>query len=616
MADIDVSRQQGSDPAPNCESEGPQDLRSKTDEDKYSRSDGPAEPISSDKDEKVKSSSVEPSVDVIHTPGESTLPVGSLDTGADGHAFHISSYPMGHAIYYGGYENPGALWGEYSQMLHSEGRERGALATNPLVFHTGYGYGHQMSFGPYSPVATLPLVRRENPMYSSQDSPHTGPYYHQTGPTTITYLTSPSSSPSNQTSSFTPGPSTGGGNSGNPGNQYYHDTWHLFDGGFWSDWLKPPEGMRPLTPLSPVASPRAFPVGPIGHGLSPFSSPMGSPRWRQSDRGPHRHSANVVANTGVNSYGLVAADRSWPRVPVNSNLCSCAGPVDFLNEQNRGPRGAEKQRTPPQNQAATEDSNAKPEATGVDFGSYNKPDFQTDYDDARFFVIKSYSEDNVHKSIKYGVWASTSNGNRKLDSAYRESKSKDTECPVFLLFSVNASAHFCGVAEMVGPVDFEKSVDFWQQDKWNGHFPVKWHIIKDVPNSFFRHITLENNDNKPVTNSRDTQEVNLEQGVEMLNIFKDHESRISILNDFDFYEEREKAMGERKAKQRQQHQQQQMGNSEVSATQLQRTFAQAVRLDEKKSKMKDEFPVGATEGAGSANEHFPSLAEVARTKGV
>ena len=74
---------------------------------------------------------------------------------------------------------------------------------------------------------------------------------------------------------------------------------------------------------------------------------------------------------------------------------------------------------------------------------------------------------------------------------------------------VNASAQFCGVAEMVGPVDFDKSVDYWQQDKWSGQFPVKWHIIKDVPNSQFRHIVLENNDNKPVTNSRDTQEVNI-----------------------------------------------------------------------------------------------------------
>lgn len=60
---------------------------------------------------------------------------------------------------------------------------------------------------------------------------------------------------------------------------------------------------------------------------------------------------------------------------------------------------------------------------------------------------------------------------------------------------------------MTGPVDFHRDMDFWQQDKWSGSFPVKWHIIKDLPNPNFRHIILENNENKPVTNSRDTQEV-------------------------------------------------------------------------------------------------------------
>lgn len=72
---------------------------------------------------------------------------------------------------------------------------------------------------------------------------------------------------------------------------------------------------------------------------------------------------------------------------------------------------------------------------------------------------------------------------------------------------VNASGHFCGVAEMVGPVDFSKDMEFWQQDKWIGSFPIKWHIIKDVPNTSLRHIILENNENRPVTSSRDTQEV-------------------------------------------------------------------------------------------------------------
>ncbi|PQQ00901.1 YTH domain-containing family protein 2 isoform X2 [Prunus yedoensis var. nudiflora] len=92
-------------------------------------------------------------------------------------------------------------------------------------------------------------------------------------------------------------------------------------------------------------------------------------------------------------------------------------------------------------------------------------------------------------------------------------------------------------------------MDFWQQDKWNGYFPVKWHIIKDVPNPQLRHIILENNENKPVTNSRDTQEVKFLQGIEMLNIFKNHLSKTSILDDFDFYESRQKVMQEKRIRQ-------------------------------------------------------------------
>ena len=57
-------------------------------------------------------------------------------------------------------------------------------------------------------------------------------------------------------------------------------------------------------------------------------------------------------------------------------------------------------------------------------------------------------------------------------------------------------------------MDFSKSMDFWQHDKWTRSFSVGWHIIKDIPNAQLRHIILENNDNKPVTNSRDTQDVN------------------------------------------------------------------------------------------------------------
>ncbi|KAF6167080.1 hypothetical protein GIB67_041335 [Kingdonia uniflora] len=220
---------------------------------------------------------------------------------------------------------------------------------------------------------------------------------------------------------------------------------------------------------------------------------------------------------------------------------------EVAREPNRGPR-ARRVCSPSSSLAETSHLSVK-----VRRDKYNLPDFQTVYENAKFFVIKSYSEDDVHKSIKYDVWASTANGNKKLDAAFHdaETQAKDTgiSCPMFLFFSVNGSGQFVGLAEMIGQVDFNKDMDFWQQDKWNGFFPVKWHIIKDIPNSKLRHIILENNDNKPVTYTRDTQEVGLQQGLEMLSIFKSYTEVTSMLDDYTFYEDQEKSILARKSPQ-------------------------------------------------------------------
>ena len=84
---------------------------------------------------------------------------------------------------------------------------------------------------------------------------------------------------------------------------------------------------------------------------------------------------------------------------------------------------------------------------------------------ARFFIIKSYSEDDVHKSIKYGLWASTVTGNGRLDAAYREHASNG---PIYLFFSVNASGQFSGMARMESAIDYKKKFGAWAQDKWSG----------------------------------------------------------------------------------------------------------------------------------------------------
>ncbi|GMJ09971.1 evolutionarily conserved C-terminal region 7 [Hibiscus trionum] len=307
-----------------------------------------------------------------------------------------------------------------------------------------------------------------------------------------------------------------------------------------------PDSSRPAsahTHQGRIASGSIQPIGNIPGGKLPS----------------HRNQLQIdlpVGNT-FPDYGSTAPGRALDKLRSNVHVgrvqSGAHGFPDTLGEQNRGPRTNRLKNQFTVKAYTTKAGNTDAEGNIViSTDQYNKDDFLIDYVDAKFFVIKSYSEDDVHKSIKYNVWSSTPHGNKKLDIAFEDARKlaagKPRGCPIFLFFSVNASGQFCGVAEMIGQVDFRKDMDFWQQDKWSGSFPVKWHIIKDVPNSHFRHIILENNENKPVTNSRDTQEIMYKQGMEMLKVFKNHTMKTSLLDDFMYYENRQRIMQEEKGR--------------------------------------------------------------------
>lgn len=74
---------------------------------------------------------------------------------------------------------------------------------------------------------------------------------------------------------------------------------------------------------------------------------------------------------------------------------------------------------------------------------------------------------------------------------------------------------------------------------------VQW-VTCDWGLNFFTLTAHTNNENKPVTNSRDTQEVLLEPGKEILRIFTTFQSKTSILDDFTFYDKRQEMMQEKK----------------------------------------------------------------------
>ncbi len=96
------------------------------------------------------------------------------------------------------------------------------------------------------------------------------------------------------------------------------------------------------------------------------------------------------------------------------------------------------------------------------------------------------------------------------------------------------------MAEMMSPLDYEHQTDVWHMsNKWQGKFEVKWIYVKDVPNQQFRNIRLENNENKPVTNSRDTQEIPYEKGKLMLKTLHMYRHKTSIFDDFQYYESKQ-----------------------------------------------------------------------------
>ncbi|KAJ0094802.1 hypothetical protein Patl1_16949 [Pistacia atlantica] len=430
-----------------------------------------------------------------------------------------------------GSDNAAGKQGTYLPYINHEVLENGSHIKgihneSPSVAYHGYGYSPQMLHKPYVPITRQLSARNHGHLYNARQFSTSDPFSFRQNISPNSYILSPTPGFSSKVTSY---PLISKGIAKDLG----------FEGpevgGLWSDWLNPSDGKSCVLPLS-----------------SPTTSlkQIGSLELSQDDFGLDFTHATfdlhrlLYRKDHFMALDLVQAPATQVALTIkviDPLIMEVSPLLPWEWTVKAGPHSLK--------QDKEEDAMTSHNSIIDDLlrDSYNRLDFITSYKDAKFFIIKSYSEDNVHKSIKYGVWASTPNGNKKLDCAYREAKEKERMCPIFLLFSVNASAQFCGVAEMVGPVDFDKNVDYWLQDKWSGQFPVKWHIIKDVPNSQFRHILLENNDNKPVTNSRDTQEVEMEQGMEMLNIFKNYETYSSILDDFYFYEKRQKAIQERKA---------------------------------------------------------------------
>ncbi|KVI01462.1 YTH domain-containing protein [Cynara cardunculus var. scolymus] len=364
-----------------------------------------------------------------------------------------------------------------------------------LLFHPAYAYDPQVAYGQFSPFASpVSPIMIDGQLYSPHQVPMSPSYYSQ--PVSPTDLATPAS-----------GNQEGLGDNvflGAGSGYYLH-----YPGNNGLGFYQFSGDGSSSEPVSSQSTPVGI-LGPYEHSFGQQQTPYHGYELSGSTTRRYPQSGSYEASR-LNHHGHDKEVKQRDRDSISLTGESHA----TTSDRNRGPRASK----PKGSSSVDPMSNNHASRSHLDL--YNRPDFVTTYEKAKFFVIKSFSEDNVHRSIKYGVWASTPLGNRKLDAAYQEAQEAGGSYPIFLFFSVNASGQFCGVAEMVGPVDFENDAEYWQQDRWSGQFRVQWHIIKDVK---------------------------LEEGIAMLKIFKEHDSETSILDDFHFYDEREKCLQEKKVK--------------------------------------------------------------------
>ncbi|XP_048584251.1 3'-5' RNA helicase YTHDC2 [Nematostella vectensis] len=136
--------------------------------------------------------------------------------------------------------------------------------------------------------------------------------------------------------------------------------------------------------------------------------------------------------------------------------------------------------------------------------------------EARFFIMKCNNQRNLDISMAKGIWATTIANEKKLNRAFKESKK------VVLIFSVQGSGHFQGVAHMTSPIGREKSPEFGSSSL-GGVFTVEWITKANIPFQQAHHLVNPWNDHKKVQISRDGQELEPSIGAELCKLWEvDH----------------------------------------------------------------------------------------------
>ncbi|KAJ3065166.1 3'-5' RNA helicase ythdc2 [Podochytrium sp. JEL0797] len=143
---------------------------------------------------------------------------------------------------------------------------------------------------------------------------------------------------------------------------------------------------------------------------------------------------------------------------------------------------------------------------------------------ARFFIIKSFTQNDIAIAQTHGIWSTTLRNEGRLNDAFGSCEN------VFLIFSVNGSGGFTGVARMQAfagnglgskgaggagdaATDIEKDgvkvivAGESLRLLWDSPFPIKWLVRQFVPFRATDHLCNPWNEGKPVRIARDGTEI-------------------------------------------------------------------------------------------------------------
>ncbi|KAK3350051.1 YT521-B-like domain-containing protein [Lasiosphaeria hispida] len=151
-------------------------------------------------------------------------------------------------------------------------------------------------------------------------------------------------------------------------------------------------------------------------------------------------------------------------------------------------------------------NDSRGELARQDTGQYGPPSHVNSgkQGDTRFFIVKSFNEQNVSACMDDGVWVTQAQNGQVLASAFAECKN------VILFFSINKSRAFQGYARMASAPSPETPRPKWMSGiNWNTSDPfrVQWLSKTAVDFRHIGHLRNSFNEYLPVLVGKDGQEV-------------------------------------------------------------------------------------------------------------